>query len=88
VIDQSLSLTRTKSGRRNKRESIEMIEKRFGYFPKQFRWHGRLYDVEVVERCWTSVRSHPRLCFRVRCRERSFELSQDVRLNRWEVTLP
>jgi hypothetical protein len=48
-----------------------MDEKRFGYFPKQFTWRGRRYDVHAVERCWTVSRRRlgnkvERLCFRVR----------------------
>jgi hypothetical protein len=86
MIHQTMSAIGRKSRRRGSREAVEMLEKRFGYFPKRFRWHGKIYDVEAVERCWTGVRSNPRLSFRVRCREGSFELSQDVRLNKWEVT--
>ena len=88
MIHQTWSPQRLKTARRGRREAVEMLERRFGYFPKRFRWRGRLYDVEAVERCWTSVRTNPRLCFRVRCREGSFELSQEVRLNTWEVAVP
>jgi hypothetical protein len=87
MIHQDPARVMAKTGRRGRREAIEMLDRRFGYFPKRFRWHGRIYDVETVDRCWTSARSTPRMCFRVRCREGWFELSQDVRLNRWEVTL-
>lgn len=53
-------------------EKIYMEEKRFGYFPQQFRWRGLCYDVRAVERCWTVSRRRwgsrvDRLCFRVRC---------------------
>lgn len=51
---------------------IQMDKKRFGYFPQQFTWQGRRYDVHAVERCWTVSRKRlgnkvERLCFRVRC---------------------
>ncbi len=72
---------RTRTGR----EAVEIQEKRFGYFPKRFLWHGQSYEVQAVERCWTSRRGTPRLCFRVKCAEGSFNLFQDVRLNSWEV---
>ncbi len=72
---------------RAKREAVQMREKRFGYFPKAFRWRGREYEVEAVERCWTKARGHPELCFRVRCPEGAFELVQDVQLNAWHVVV-
>ncbi|MBI3536762.1 MAG: hypothetical protein HY070_04265 [Chloroflexi bacterium] len=71
--------------RARREESVEMQEKRFGYFPKTFRWHGKRYDVQAVERCWTIARRTPRLCFRVRCREGAFDLLQDVRANTWTL---
>ena len=83
---QTLSTVKMKPRRRGSREAVEMLERRFGYFPNRFRWRGKTYDVDGVERCWTSMRRNPRLCFRVRCREGVFELAQDVRLNKWEVT--
>lgn len=69
-----------------KHEAVEIREKRFGYFPKAFCWHGRLYDVKAVEQCWTSVNGSPRLCFRVRCDEGTFHLVQNVRDNTWHLT--
>ncbi len=72
--------------RRGVREAVEIIEKRFGYFPQRFRWRGNVFNVERVEHCWTSMRGNPHLCFRVLCREGAFELFQDVRANTWEVT--
>ncbi len=78
---------RLKRARRGAREAVEIQEKRFGYFPKRFRWRGQVYDVEAVERCWTRATSKPSLCFQVRCREGLFELYQDVKANTWEVAL-
>lgn len=71
--------------RGRRREAVEMQEKRFGYFPKMFRWRGHQYVVEAVERCWTVPRQNPQLCFRVRCPEGSFDLVQDVGVNTWHV---
>jgi hypothetical protein len=70
-------------------EPIQMEAKRFGYFPQTFVWHGRRYEVNAVERCWT-VSHHgawnvERHCFRVRCAEGTFDLSQDARHNTWQV---
>lgn len=67
-------------------EAVEIQEKRFGYFPKTFRWRGKQYHVEAVERCWTNMRKHPQLCFRVRCPEGQFDLIQDVSLNAWQLS--
>lgn len=33
-------------------QPVEVQEKRFGYFPKAFRWHGKRYDVQAIERTW------------------------------------
>lgn len=87
MIQDSYVPIKLKPRRRGVREAAEVLEKRFGYFPKRFRWRGRIYDIDSVERCWTSMRRGPRLCFRVRCRETRFDLSQDIRLNKWEVAL-
>lgn len=79
-----------KKHRRRGAEPIEMRERRHGYFPKSFIWRGHRYDVHAVERCWTvSRRSRgsrvERHCFRVRCREGTFEVYQDVRHNTWHL---
>jgi hypothetical protein len=65
--------------------AVEVKEKRFGYFPKVFRWHGKHYDVQAVERCWTKAKTAPLLCFRVRCNEGIFDLYQNVRDNTWQL---
>lgn len=70
--------------KRAKTQSVEMEEKRFGYFPQRFKWHGKSYTVLAVERCWTR---DTHLWFRVRCPEGVFDLAQNVRLNLWEVSL-
>lgn len=64
---------------------VEMIEKRFGYFPKTFRTGGRTYTVAHVERCWTQPGRSPRLYFKVRCAEGDFVLCQDVNANTWHM---
>ncbi len=75
---------------RRRAEPIEMRKRRHGYFPQQFVWRGRRYDVHAVERCWTvSRRSRgnrvERHCFRVRCAEGTFDLYQDARNNTWHM---
>ena len=66
-------------------EAVEIQEKRFGYFPKAFRWRGKRYFVETVERCWNASRYAPHLCFRVRCADGVFDLYQNVRDNTWRL---
>jgi hypothetical protein len=68
------------------RDAVEIQEKRFGYFPKVFRWRGKRYYVQAVERCWNATKSAPQLCFRVRCRDGLFDLYQNVRDNTWRLT--
>lgn len=64
---------------------VEMLDKRYGYFPKTFRAGGRTYTVTHVERCWTVPGRSPRHYFRVRCAEGNFVLCQDVNANTWQV---
>jgi hypothetical protein len=71
-------------------EAIEMLERRFQYFPRAFRWRGRRYEVEAVEQCWTVSRRGwkrrvERHFFRVHCAEGLFELFQDLRANTWHL---
>lgn len=79
-------------------ESIDMVKRRHGYFPKVFVWRERIYDVHVVERCWIVSRRAlwrkvERLCFRVQARARSgletgqetFEVYQDLRDSSWHL---
>ena len=76
--------------RRRRVEAIEMQARRFGFFPRTFRWRGRRYDVSAVERCWTTSTRQwggrvQRHYFRVRCAEGCFELFQDIAHNTWHV---
>jgi hypothetical protein len=67
-----------------------MRRRRHGYFPHLFVWRGKEYQVQAVERCWTisrrrrggQVEGH---CFRVRCREGTFDLFQDARAGTWHM---
>lgn len=78
-----MKLLQTRPARRQ--EAVEIREKRFGYFPKAFRWRGKQYTVEAVERCWNVSRCAPHLCFRVRCADGVFDLYQNVRDNTWRL---
>jgi hypothetical protein len=75
-------------------EAVEMVRRRFGYYPRVFRWRGRCFRVYDVERCWTRSRRgtrHDRRrrverhFFQVRCDEGTFEVYQDLRANTWHL---
>jgi len=70
-------------------EPIEIRERRHGYIPQAFLWHGRCYHVHAVERCWTVLgrrRENGRLCFLVRCAEGVFEVYQNLTTNTWHLS--
>lgn len=85
MMTQTMPPLRLRPPRRGQREAVEMQEKRFGYFPKRFRWRGQIFSVAAVERCWHTTQHNPYLCFRVRCPEGTFDLFQNVRTNIWEL---
>jgi hypothetical protein len=71
-------------------EAVEMLARQFQYFPRAFRWRGRRYGVNVVERCWTVSRSGwrqrvERRYFQVQCNEGCFELFQDLGTGTWHL---
>jgi len=71
-------------------EMVDMIQRRYRYFPRVFRWRGQRYRVESVERCWTVARRGwkrriERHFFHVRCAGGEFELFQDVRTGTWHL---
>jgi len=60
-------------------EAVELVEQRFQCLPRVFRWRGRRYNVEAVQRCWTASRRRwrgrvERRFFQVQCAEGSFDL--------------
>lgn len=71
-------------------EAIDMRSRRFGYFPRTFVWRGGEYQVEAVERCWTTTSRRSggqmdRHYFQVRCAEGTFNVYQDLRHNTWHI---
>ena len=77
-------------GLRKRTEAIQIREKKFGYFPQRFRWHGREYVVSRVERCWTVKRRRwggrvEQLCFRVHCGDGIYDVKQDLIGNTWTI---
>lgn len=82
--------TRRAPDRRRGPEAIDMRSRRFGYFPRTFVWRGHEYQVEAVERCWTTGTPRyggrvERHYFQVRCAEGRFSLYQDLRHNTWHI---
>jgi hypothetical protein len=82
-----------------KGENIEMLARRYNYFPANFRWRGRRFAVLAVEKCWTGAGQPARRLFRVRCADGSFTLEQALaqkhgavaaeqwRVRRWPLRL-
>jgi hypothetical protein len=71
-------------------EAIDMRSRRFGYFPRTFVWRGREFQVEAVERCWTTASRRSggqmdRHYFQVRCAEGTYNIFQDLRHNTWHI---
>lgn len=70
-------------------EAVQVLEKRLGYFPKRFRWHGRHFTVLRVERVWCTARVWPspveRRHFSVWTAEGAFVLYHDLSHDVWAV---
>lgn len=71
-------------------EAVDMMKQRLQFFPEVFRWRGRCFTVEAVDRCWTVSqrrwrRREPRRFFQVRCAGNTFELFQDLGCGTWHL---
>jgi hypothetical protein len=71
-------------------EPVVVTAKVNSYFPKAFVWRGRRHVVQAVEHCWTVSRRHwlgrvEQHCFRVRTREATYVLAQDLVRDSWRV---
>jgi hypothetical protein len=66
-------------------EAVELIERRFQFFPQTFRWRGHRYQVEAVEQSWTTSRPGWRRYFRVHCTPGIFDLYQDLTASTWHL---
>lgn len=71
-------------------DRVEMVRRRFQYFPDLFQWRGRSHRVQSVRRCWTVARQGwgrriERHYFQVECTEGDFELYQDARDGNWHL---
>lgn len=68
-------------------DAVEILEKRFGYFPQSFQWRGHTHFVQAVERTSTKMGRVAQLCFRVRCKEGIFDLTQNCKTNIWSLSV-
>jgi len=66
-------------------EAVDLLERRFQFFPQAFRWRGRRYEVETVERSWTASRPRRRRYFRVHCTPGIFDLYHDLTASTWHI---
>ena len=71
-------------------EPVEMMQRRFKYFPRVFRWRGQRYRVEAVAQRWTRVRRAregrmERHYWQLQCAQGDFELFQDIRTGTWHL---
>jgi len=67
-----------------------MEQRRFCYFPHVFRWRGRRFEVDTVERTWLAPcrpwRHTPeRRFFRLCGREGRFEVYHDLTAGTWHL---
>jgi hypothetical protein len=72
------------------REPVEMIRRRYGYFPEVFRWRGRRFTLDTVEDSWLAPhrpwqRTPARRFFRASGGDGEFELYQDLRAGTWHL---
>ena len=68
-------------------EAVDVVEKRFGYFPQRFQWRGHLHTVQSVERTWTKMGRIAQMVFRVHCTEGVFDLTQNAKTNVWSLSV-
>lgn len=71
-------------------DTVQMVRRRFQYFPDLFCWRGKRHRVQAVQRCWTVARRGwrgriERHYFQVECAEGEFELYQDVQDGTWHL---
>jgi hypothetical protein len=74
-------------------QAILMKQKRFGYFPQVFVWHGRAHRVVECKEVRTVSRGGlfgrvARRYFGVRCASGTCELYHDLLNNTWHIQSP
>ena len=71
-------------------ESVEILQKRFGYYPQRFLWRGRSFEVVQVLRVWCTERGWLRPAqwrrYALLTAEGNFELCHDLQRNLWSAS--
>ena len=72
-------------------EPVDLLDQRFNFLPRSFRWRGDLWRVRSIERVWEQSHSGlrpSRRYFEVICGQGSrYTLFQDLRIGTWHVSL-
>jgi len=72
-------------------EPVEMLDQRFNFLPRSFRWRGDVWRVRSIARVWdrpSTALLPPRRYFEVNCGQRdSYILVQDLRIDVWYLSL-
>jgi len=71
-------------------EAVQMIRRRFQFFPEAFCWRGRQFRVQEVQRSWVVTRPGwrqpvERRYYQVQCTSGTFEIYQDLRAGTWHL---
>ena len=72
-------------------EPVDLLEQRFNFLPRSFRWRGDLWRVRAIVRVWEQPRAGlrpARRYFEVTCGPGSCHiLFQDLQIGTWHVSL-
>ena len=72
-------------------EPVDLLDQRFNFLPRSFRWRGDLWRVRAIVRVWEQPRAGwrpARRYFEVTCGPGSCHiLFQDLRVGTWHVSL-
>jgi len=72
-------------------EPVDLLDQRFNFLPRSFRWRGDLWRVRSIVRVWEQPRAGwrpERRYFEVTCGPGSCHiLFQDLRIGTWHVSL-
>jgi hypothetical protein len=72
-------------------EPIAIVEQRFNFLPRSFRWRGNLQSIRQIARVWERTytsRRAPRRYFEVICQDNSTRvLFQDLSVGTWHVSV-
>ena len=72
-------------------EPVDLLDQRFNFLPRSFRWRGDLWRVRSIVRVWEQPRAGwqpSRRYFEVTCGLGSCHiLFQDLRIGTWHVSL-